>query len=127
MRPYVPSVRFNFELACQMRRQPDLAQLAPLHSFGVTAAAGASDHRLIAASIVSRRKGRMFSQLACGTGVHRTFHEANVFRDKRRHSVVFDTYIRIWRAGGQVAGCAGCAGCACSASGGARWGRWGCR
>jgi hypothetical protein len=33
-------------------------------------AAGASDHRLIVASIVSRRRGRMFSQLACGTGNH---------------------------------------------------------
>ncbi len=36
------------------------------------------------------------------TGMHKTFQEANIFRDNRRHFGVFATYIGIWRAGGRL-------------------------
>jgi hypothetical protein len=64
---------------------------------------GRDDQSWIVASIVSR-PGKVCSHLVCGTGVHKTFHEANIFRGKRRHSVAFAAYIRIWRAGGMVGG-----------------------
>jgi hypothetical protein len=68
------------------------------------AAVSRADQSWIIASILSRRPEETWSYLACGTGIHKTFHEANIFRDKRRHSVVFDTYVRIWRAGGRLCG-----------------------
>jgi hypothetical protein len=58
MRPNVPSVRFAFESTRQMRRQPDPAQLAPLHSFGITAWGqalikwGLSDPRVTASVLI---------------------------------------------------------------------------
>src|ERR1700734_175201 len=57
MRPYVPQVRFVFESARRIRARPVMTGLLA----GPLTEAGASDHRLIVASIASRRKGRMFS------------------------------------------------------------------
>jgi len=53
--------------------------------------------RLVVASIVSRRAGRTFSHLACGTGAHRMGHGARILRGL---------------AGGAVAAGRGDAGCA---------------
>jgi hypothetical protein len=46
-------------------------------------------HRFTVASMVSRRAGRRFSDLACGTGVPRIRHGTRIRHDNRRHTVAF--------------------------------------
>jgi len=40
------------------------------------------DHKFIVASMVSRRPGRTFSDLVCGTGVHRIHYGTRIHRGK---------------------------------------------
>jgi|HubBroStandDraft_3_1064219.scaffolds.fasta_scaffold48297_2 hypothetical protein len=42
-----------------------------------------SHHKFTVASMVNRRAGRTFSDLACGTGMHRTRHGAWIHRGNR--------------------------------------------
>ena len=86
VRPYVPSVRPAPVRPAPVRAGPgrggpgpgragreraNAFSRSPLVPGMVTGAAvGASDHRLIVASMVSRRCTQAISHLACGTGVH---------------------------------------------------------
>ena len=75
MRPYVPQVRFAFESARRIRACPVMTGLLA----GPLTDAGASDHRLIVASMVSRRGRR--SDWACGTGMDPSRCGASSHRD----------------------------------------------
>jgi hypothetical protein len=93
VRPYVPPVRSGAALCstgpvwCGPGRGGERANAfsrSPLVPGMVTGAAvGASDHRLIVASMVSRRCTQAISDLACGTGLHRIDRVARIHRDNR--------------------------------------------